>query len=211
MLSKMQQMSRPLGQQGRTAPGRPALPTALHATGLRVPPSGRNWSLNSNGCVPAQQLCQRQSALPSPQRWRRIAARAEAAGASGASQQQQKQQQKQQQQRQQRESGATGHVTNTVATPAGEVQWGSFLSVKPGAAEAVEEAVAAIRGGFGDGAAFQPELALVFATAAYGGGLEEVVPALRQLVPSLRNVFGCTVGAPAPVRLRVSLGSDVGA
>jgi hypothetical protein len=82
-------------------------------------------------------------------------------------------------------------VANAVATPAGEAQLGSFLSSRPDAAQAVQEAVDAIRGALG-GDAFEPELALVFATAAYGPGLEGVVPALRQLVPSLRHVFGCT-------------------
>jgi deleted-in-malignant-brain-tumors protein 1 len=86
-----------------------------------------------------------------------------------------------------------------VSTPDGDARLGSFLSTKADALEAVQEAVAAIRAGQGDG--FEPELALVFAAAAYGSGLEEVVPALRQLVPSLRHIFGCTVswGAAALV------------
>jgi hypothetical protein len=91
-----------------------------------------------------------------------------------------------------------GSVANTVATPAGDVRLGSFLSTEPSARSAVAEAVAAIRAGFGGGGApFEPELAIVFAAAAYGDGLEEVVPALRELVPSLRHVFGATVRAAA--------------
>ncbi|KAI8476657.1 MAG: FIST N domain-containing protein [Monoraphidium minutum] len=93
-------------------------------------------------------------------------------------------------------SAATPAV-NSVSSPAGEVRVGSFLSVQPDAVAAVGEAVAAITGAAaagagGGGEPFRPELALVFAAAAYGDGLEEVVPALRQLVPSLRHVFGCT-------------------
>ncbi len=85
-------------------------------------------------------------------------------------------------------------VTNVVATPAGEVRLGSFLSGKVKVADALEEAVAAISRGLG-GAPFQPDVALVFATAAYAEQLEQVVPALRRLAPSLRHVFGCTVRA----------------
>ncbi|GBF92765.1 hypothetical protein Rsub_05134 [Raphidocelis subcapitata] len=82
------------------------------------------------------------------------------------------------------------HVANSVATPAGTFALGSFLSLRPDAASAVAEAVEAITSRHGP--CFQPTLAVVFAAAAYGDGLEEVVPALRQLLPSLRHVFGCT-------------------
>lgn len=85
------------------------------------------------------------------------------------------------------------HVANSVATPAGTFALGSFLSLRPDAVSAVAEAVEAITTRHGPG--FEPMLAVVFAAAAYGDGLEEVVPALRQLLPSLRNVFGCTVRA----------------
>ena len=158
---------------------------------------------NLNGCLSlrwtaSQQLCP----LPRvPQRGRRaqrqhapLVVRASSSGPppSGASQLPQAQQQ-QQQQRKQQGQAAAGHVTNVVSTPAGDVALGSFLSTKPDTLEAVQEAVSAIAARLGGEGSFQPELALVFATAAYGGGLEEVVPALRQLVPSLRHVFGCTV------------------
>lgn len=86
---------------------------------------------------------------------------------------------------------AAGHIAN-VTTPNGNIKLGSFLSSKPDVLEAIQEAVAAIQADMGD-EAFEPELALVFVTAAYGDGLEEVVPALRQLAPSLKHVFGCTV------------------
>jgi len=112
---------------------------------------------------------------------------------SSSSQRQQKEDKVQEQQQQQRRSSERqSPVTNTVSTPDGEIQLGSFLSNKPDVLDAVQEAVAAVREGLG-GDSFHPDLALVFATAAYGPGLEEVVPALRQLAPSLRHVFGCTV------------------
>lgn len=87
-----------------------------------------------------------------------------------------------------------GAVTNSLATPSGQAALGAFLSTTPSAVDAVAEAVAAIREGVG-GDAFAPELALVFATAAHGDALQDVVPTLRRLVPSLRHVFGCTVRA----------------
>jgi hypothetical protein len=162
--------------------------------GRRARPSGRERVLGGGtahfrhiggALAPLQQRQRQQAPLTPRRRLARTAPRASATPSPSPSQQQQQQQQLQ-------KVPASGHITNVVSTAVGEIKLGSFLSRQPDALGAVQEAVAAIRAGLG-GEAFQPELALVFATAAYGDGLEEVVPALRQLAPSLRHVFGCTV------------------
>ena len=39
----------------------------------------------------------------------------------------------------------------------------------------------------------EPELAIVFATSDLGEDFDRVVPLLRELVPSLKNIVGCSV------------------
>jgi hypothetical protein len=88
--------------------------------------------------------------------------------------------------------------------------WASCMSVKPTVTSAVEDAAASIMqhynsqqqqqqqsaGGVAGGSSgFQPDVALVFASCNYGSQLQDVVAAVRRAAPSVRAVFGCSVGA----------------
>ena len=44
----------------------------------------------------------------------------------------------------------------------------------------------------------EPELAIVFVSAAFGSDFDRLVPLLRERLPSLKHVFGCSVGAAGP-------------
>lgn len=83
---------------------------------------------------------------------------------------------------------ATGAV---VRTSVAEIRWGSFVSRLPVLELAAKEAVSSILASIGTDS--QPELAIVFVTSAMGAEFDMVVPVLRQLVPSLKNIIGCTV------------------
>jgi small ligand-binding sensory domain FIST len=58
---------------------------------------------------------------------------------------------------------------------------------------AVEEAVAGALNS--KSAGWEPELAIVFLSSAYVREYDQLVELLRQKVPSLKHVFGSTVGA----------------
>lgn len=74
-----------------------------------------------------------------------------------------------------------------------EIRWGSFVSQQAELEDAVEEAVQAIRERIGKDA--QPELALVFVSSVHGEEFNRVVPLLRERLPSLRYIFGCSVSS----------------
>jgi hypothetical protein len=81
-----------------------------------------------------------------------------------------------------------------VSTGHGDYSWGSFLSSSEVVDVAIAECVDAILQSIGRDA--QPELALVFVSSAYGAQYERIIPALRELVPSLKCVYGCSVSWP---------------
>ncbi len=76
-----------------------------------------------------------------------------------------------------------------------EVRWGSALSRATTLSEAMDEAVGSILGSIGRDS--KPDLAIVFASSVHGEEFEQLVPMLRERVPSLRTVFGCSVRAAA--------------
>jgi hypothetical protein len=80
---------------------------------------------------------------------------------------------------------------SAATTRPGEFRWGSFLSRKEFIDDAVAEAVSSILLNIGKDA--QPNIALVFVSSAYGQQYDRVVPALRELVPSLQCIYGCSV------------------
>lgn len=55
----------------------------------------------------------------------------------------------------------------------------------------MEEAVAKIMGSIG--ADSLPEMALVFVSASHEDDFDHLVPLLRKRLPSLKNIFGCSV------------------
>ncbi len=79
-----------------------------------------------------------------------------------------------------------------VKTPAREIRWGSFVSKQLLLAAAIDEAVADIMESIGQDS--EPELAIVFVTSTFGPEFEQLVPTLRAKVPSLKHIFGCSVG-----------------
>lgn len=87
------------------------------------------------------------------------------------------------------QSLATGAV---VKTPTAEIRWGSFLSTEESLDDAVDECVGKIMAAIGPDAA--PDLAIVFVSAVHGPDFDQLVPLLRDRVPSLKHVFGCSVG-----------------
>lgn len=90
-------------------------------------------------------------------------------------------------------SGAAPSLATVVKGGSGqEIRWGSYLSVKPKLEAAIEEAVEKILGSIGTDS--QPELAIVFVSSVHGPSFDDVVPLLRQRVPSLKHIFGCSVG-----------------
>jgi hypothetical protein len=89
---------------------------------------------------------------------------------------------------------ATGTVVK-VPEAGSEIRWGSFLSTEESLEAAVDEAVRTIKDSIGEDA--KPELALVFVSSLHGEEFDRVVPLLRERVPSLRHIFGCSVGSSA--------------
>ena len=65
------------------------------------------------------------------------------------------------------------------------------MSSKATVHDAVEEAAQRISDGLP--AHFAPEVALVFASCSYGQDLENVVKEIRQQLPSVKRIFGCSV------------------
>jgi hypothetical protein len=88
---------------------------------------------------------------------------------------------------------ASSIATVVKAASGREFRWSSILSRKEDMVEAVAECVGCCCQGLGDGA--QPDLAFVHASSVHGDSFELVVPLLREALPSLRAVFGCSVGA----------------
>ncbi len=82
-----------------------------------------------------------------------------------------------------------------MATRPGEFRWGSFLSQKEFVDDAIAEAVSSILQNIGKDS--QPNIAIVFVSSAYGQQYDRVVPALRELVPSLQCVYGSSVSCRA--------------
>ena len=72
------------------------------------------------------------------------------------------------------------------------IRWGSFVSKQLSLAAAVDEAVSDIMESIGQDSA--PELAIVFVTSTFGPEFDQLVPLLRAKVPSLKHIFGCSVG-----------------
>jgi hypothetical protein len=101
---------------------------------------------------------------------------------------------------------------NVVSTGGGEFRWGAYLSTKDFIDDAIAEAVERILQSIGSDS--EPELALVFVSSAYGSQYERIVPTLRELVPSLKCIYGSSVrrrppppppaapGGPAAARAR---------
>lgn len=83
-----------------------------------------------------------------------------------------------------------------------DFRWGSFLSSLPTVPDAVAEAVQATIASIGPDA--QPQLAIVFVTSEYSAQFDLVVPTLRQLLPSLKHIIGCSVRPNAWGALRHS-------
>lgn len=82
---------------------------------------------------------------------------------------------------------------NVVASRVRQIRWGSWLSTAESLEAAIPECVARILAGIGRDA--EPELAIVFVSSAHGGQYDKVIPLLRQQLPSLKFVFGCSVSA----------------
>ncbi|GLI65399.1 hypothetical protein VaNZ11_008955 [Volvox africanus] len=87
-------------------------------------------------------------------------------------------------------------VASEVRTPNGSIKWGCYLSRRSTLEDAVDECIAqirrAMRSGSGEAGEPQPELAIVFVSAAFGSDFDRLVPLLRERLPSLRHVFGCS-------------------
>lgn len=114
------------------------------------------------------------TARPTP-RWRpRSAAQPDAAAAASAQQQQQ-------------QGGAEEE-----ARPA----WSSAVAVglEAGVEEAVAEAVRQALAAPGWPAGAEPSLAFVFVTSSFQRFYDRVLPLLRERLPSLENMVGCSVG-----------------
>jgi hypothetical protein len=75
----------------------------------------------------------------------------------------------------------------------GSFHWSSNVSRRINLDLAVEEAVAGALNSRSAG--WEPELAIVFLSSAYVREYDQLVELLRQKVPSLKHVFGSTVGA----------------
>lgn len=88
---------------------------------------------------------------------------------------------------------ATGTVVP--AGPSGDpLRWGSFVSKLSSLEASIDEAVRNILASIGPDS--QPELAIVFVSSVFGPeNFDVVVPRLREAVPSLKYVFGCSVSA----------------
>jgi small ligand-binding sensory domain FIST len=70
------------------------------------------------------------------------------------------------------------------------IRWGSYVSSLPILELAAKEAVDTILGSIGRDS--KPELAVVFVTSSLGSEFDQVVPTLRELVPSLKHIIGCS-------------------
>jgi hypothetical protein len=105
------------------------------------------------------------------------------------------------------QGNSTARVASTVATETEPIQWGCYLSRKAILADAVDECISQVAQAMNDdpqGAryAFQPELAIVFISSAYGKEFDSLIPMLTERLPSLKTVFGCSVRGCVPrVRL----------
>jgi deleted-in-malignant-brain-tumors protein 1 len=75
----------------------------------------------------------------------------------------------------------------------GSFQWSSNVSRRINLDLAVEEAVAGALSR--EAAGWDPQLAIVFLSSAYVAEYDQLVELLRQKVPSLKHIFGSTVGA----------------
>lgn len=110
-----------------------------------------------------------------------------------------------------------------VRTPTSEIRWGSFVSQLPVLELAAKEAIHEIFAAIGEdskpevgmscsatglkntffpmhdpstgGSVSAMQLAIVFASSALGDEFDQVVPLLRELVPSLKSIVGCSVGS----------------
>lgn len=85
---------------------------------------------------------------------------------------------------------STGTVVKTTTS---EIRWGSCI-VKQDTCNlpaAVNEAVKNILDSIGHDS--EPELAMVFISSVYGQEFEDLVPLLREKIPSLKHIFGCSV------------------
>lgn len=78
------------------------------------------------------------------------------------------------------------------AAAAGSFQWSSNVSRRINLDLAIEEAVAGALSS--KAAGWEPELAIVFLSSAYVAEYDQLVQLLRQRVPSLKHIFGSTVG-----------------
>ena len=94
---------------------------------------------------------------------------------------------------------STARVASTVATSTEPIQWGCYLSRKAILADAVDECIAqvtqAMRADPQWPGEFQPELAIIFISSAYGREFDSLIPMLTERLPSLKTVFGCSVRA----------------
>lgn len=72
-----------------------------------------------------------------------------------------------------------------------EIRWGSALSRQPELPDALDEAVGCIMASLGQDT--KPDVALVFASSLHGEMFEHLVPMLRQRLPTLNTIFGCSV------------------
>eukprot|EP00195_Chlamydomonas_chlamydogama_P011605 CAMPEP_0202908360 /NCGR_PEP_ID=MMETSP1392-20130828/45772_1 /ASSEMBLY_ACC=CAM_ASM_000868 /TAXON_ID=225041 /ORGANISM="Chlamydomonas chlamydogama, Strain SAG 11-48b" /LENGTH=284 /DNA_ID=CAMNT_0049597645 /DNA_START=109 /DNA_END=959 /DNA_ORIENTATION=- len=82
---------------------------------------------------------------------------------------------------------STGSI---VKTSNSEFRWGSYVSKHEVLELAVDEAVENIKKSIGQDS--EPELAIVFITTAHGEEFEDVIPLLRERLPSLKHIFGCS-------------------
>jgi hypothetical protein len=95
----------------------------------------------------------------------------------------------------------TGSIVQMPNNPGQEIKWGCYLSRNKSLRPAIREAVSKVLDSLG-GAAVQPSLALVFVSSVHGAEFEQVIPILRELVPSLKHVFGCSVRVSIRMRAR---------
>lgn len=105
-------------------------------------------------------------------------------------------------------------ASSVLLTKRGPFTWGSCVSTKPNIQHAVDTAAANIQAEWAkqqqqqqagqqqtgqqqqqQQQAFQPDLAIVFASCNYGSQLQDMVKAVRRAAPSVKHIFGCSVSA----------------